>query len=125
LHAKVRLAATAVAVAANPIQLGPASTAWLAVAAAVRAAMGVAVVVDLAEAMAVVVVVVAAEVAVATAAAMVVVTVVVADLSDADQAFISNSLACDRLWPGHRTSCRGCAVHGAWSPCPAFWRATF
>jgi positive regulator of sigma E activity len=122
LHAKVRLAATAVAVAANPIQLGPASTAWLAVAAAVRAAMGVAVVVDLAEAMAVVV---AAEVAVATAAAMVVATVVVADLSDADQVFISNSLACDRLWPGHRTSCRGCAVHGAWSPCPAFWRATF
>jgi positive regulator of sigma E activity len=122
LLAKVRLAATAVAVAANPIQLGPASTAWLAVAAAVRAAMGVAVVVDLAEAMAVVV---AAEVAVATAAAMVVATVVVADLSDADQAFISNSLACDRLWPGHRTSCRGCAVHGAWSPCPAFWRATF
>ena len=48
--------------------------------------MGV-VVVDLAEAMAVVV---AAEVAVATAAAMVVATVVVADLSDADQAFISN-----------------------------------
>ena len=122
MHAKVRLAATAVAVAANPIQLGPASTAWLAVAAAVRAAMEVAVVVDLAEAMAVVV---AAEVAVATAAAMVVVTVVVADLSDADQAFISNSLACDRLWPGHRTSCRSCAVHGAWSPCPAFWRATF
>ena len=94
MHVKVRLAATAVAVAANPTQLVPASTAWLAVAAAVRAVMVVAVVVDLVEAMAVAV---AAEVvAVATVAAM-----AVADLSVADQKSISNSPACDRQWPGH------------------------
>jgi hypothetical protein len=118
LHVKARLAATAVAVAvvANPIQLVPASTAWLAVAAAVRAAMVVAVVVDLAVAVA------AAEVVVAVATVAVMAAV---DLSVADQKSISNSLACDRQWPGHRTSCRDCAVHGAWSPCRAFWRATF
>ena len=74
MHVKVHLAATAVAVAVNPIQLAPASTAWLAVGAAVRAVMAAAVV-DLAAAM-----VVAAEVvAVATVAAM-----AVADLSVAD-----------------------------------------
>ena len=39
MHVKVHLVATAVAVAVNPIQLAPASTAWLEVAAAVRAAM--------------------------------------------------------------------------------------
>jgi hypothetical protein len=119
LHVKARHVATAVAVAANPIQLAPASTVWLAVAAAVHAVMvAAAVVVDLAAAM-----VVAAEVvvvAVATVAAM-----AAADLSVADQKPISNSPACDRQWLGHRTSCRGCAVHGAWSPCRAFWRATF
>jgi hypothetical protein len=74
LHVKVRLAATAVAVAVNPIQLAPASTAWLAVGAAVRAVMAAAAV-DLAAAM-----VVAAEVvAVATVAVM-----AAADLSVAD-----------------------------------------
>ena len=74
MHVKVRLAATAVAVAVNPIQLAPASTAWLAVGAAVRAVMAAAVV-DLAAAM-----VVAAEVvAVATVAVM-----AAADLSVAD-----------------------------------------
>jgi hypothetical protein len=126
LHVKARLVATAVAVAvvANPIQLVPASTVWLAVAVAVRAVMvaaavvAVVVVVDLAEAMAEAV---AAEVvAVAT-----VVATAAAGLSVADQKPISNSPACDRQWLGHRTSCRGCAVHGAWSPCRAFWRATF
>lgn len=74
MHVKVRLAATAVAVAVNPIQLAPASTAWLAVGAAVRAVMAAAAV-DLAAAM-----VVAAEVvAVATVAVM-----AAADLSVAD-----------------------------------------
>ena len=75
MHVKVRLAATAVAVAVNPIQLAPASTAWLAVGAAVRAVMAAVVVVDLAVAM-----VVAAEVvAVATVA-----VTAAADLSVAD-----------------------------------------
>ena len=74
MHVKVRLAATAEAVAVNPIQLAPASTAWLAVGAAVRAVMAAAAV-DLAAAM-----VVAAEVvAVATVAVM-----AAADLSVAD-----------------------------------------
>ena len=74
MHVKVRLAVTAAAVAVNPIQLAPASTAWLAVGAAVRAVMAAAAV-DLAAAM-----VVAAEVvAVATVAAM-----AAADLSVAD-----------------------------------------
>jgi hypothetical protein len=123
LHVKVRLAATAVAVAVNPIQLAPALTAWLAVAAVVRAVMVVAEAVDLAAAT--VVAVVAEAVAVVVATAVVTAAVAVAARSVADQRFISNSLACDRQWPDHRTSCRGCAVHGAWSPCPAFWRATF
>ena len=70
MHVKVRLAATAEAVAVNPIQLAPASTAWLAVAAAVRAVM-VEAVADLAAA--------AEVVAVATVAAM-----AAADLSVAD-----------------------------------------
>jgi hypothetical protein len=48
-------------------------------------------------------------VAVATVAAM-----AAADLSVADQTSISNSPACDRQRPGHRTSCRDCAVLGAW-----------
>jgi hypothetical protein len=121
LRVKAHLAATAVAVAVNPIQLAPALTAWLAVAAVVRAVMVVAEAVDLAAAT--VVAVVAEAVVVATA--VVTAAVAVAARSVADQRFISNSLACDRQWPDHRTSCRGCAVHGAWSPCPAFWRATF
>ena len=83
--------------------------------------MVVAEAVDLAAATVVAVVAEAVAVVVATA----VVTAAVAARSVADQRFISNSLACDRQWPDHRTSCRGCAVHGAWSPCPAFWRATF
>jgi hypothetical protein len=87
-------------VAVNPIQLVPASTAWLAVAAAVRAVM-VEAVADLAAA--------AEVVAVATVAAM-----AAADLSVADQTSISNSPACDRQRPGHGTSCRDCAVLGAW-----------
>jgi hypothetical protein len=123
LRVKAHLAATAVAVAVNPIQLAPALTAWLAVAAVVRAVMVVAEAVDLAAAT--VVAVVAEAVAVAVVVATAVVTAAVAARSVADQRFISNSLACDRQWPDHRTSCRGCAVHGAWSPCPAFWRATF
>jgi hypothetical protein len=123
LRAKAHLAATAVAVAVNPIQLAPALTAWLAVAAVVRAVMVVAEAVDLAAAT--VVAVVAEAVAVVVATAVVTAAVAVAARSVADQRFISNSLACDRQWPDHRTSCRGCAVHGAWSPCPAFWRATF
>jgi hypothetical protein len=121
LRAKAHLAATAAAVAVNPIQLAPALTAWLAVAAVVLAVMVVAEAVDLAAATVVAVVAEAVAVVVATA----VVTAAVAARSVADQRFISNSLACDRQWPDHRTSCRGCAVHGAWSPCPAFWRATF
>jgi hypothetical protein len=76
LHVKARHVATAVAVAANPIQLAPASTVWLAVAEAVRAVM-VAVVVDLAAAMVVAAEVVA--VAVATVAAMAAVDLSVAD----------------------------------------------
>jgi hypothetical protein len=123
LRAKAHLAATAVAVAVNPIQLAPALTAWLAVAAVVRAVMVVAEAVDLAAAT--LVAVVAEAVAVVVATAVVTAAVAVAARSVADQRFISNSLACDRQWPDHRTSCRGCAVHGAWSPCPAFWRATF
>jgi hypothetical protein len=123
LRVKAHLAATAVAVAVNPIQLAPALTAWLAVAAVVRAVMVVAEAVDLAAAT--VVAVVAEAVAVVVATAVVTAAVAVAARSVADQRFISNSLACDRQWPDHRTSCRGCAVHGAWSPCPAFWRATF
>ena len=67
MHVKVRLAATAVAVAVNPIQLAPASTAWLAVGAAVHAVMAAAVV-DLAAAMVVAAEVVAVAVAVATVA---------------------------------------------------------
>jgi hypothetical protein len=127
LRVKAHLAATAVAVAVNPIQLAPALTAWLAVAAVVLAVMVVAEAVDLAAATVVAVVAEAVAVVVATAVATAVVTaaVAVAARSVADQRFISNSLACDRQWPDHRTSCRGCAVHGAWSPCPAFWRATF
>ena len=78
MHVKVRLAATAVAVAVNPIQLAPASTAWLAVGAAVRAVMVAAVVVvDLAAAMVVAAEVVA--VAVATVAAMAAAGLSVAD----------------------------------------------
>ena len=76
MHVKARHVATVVAVVVNPIQLGPALTAWLAVAAAVRAVMAAAVVVDLAAAM---VGVVAEVVAVATVAAM-----AAADLSVAD-----------------------------------------
>jgi len=76
LHVKARHVATAVAVAANPIQLAPASTAWLAVGAAVRAVMAAAVV-DLAAAMVVAAEVVA--VAVATVAAMAAVDLSVAD----------------------------------------------
>ena len=76
MHVKVRLAATAAAVAVNPIQLAPASTAWLAVGAAVRAVMAAAVV-DLAAAMVVAAEVVA--VAVATVAAMAAVDLSVAD----------------------------------------------
>ncbi len=72
---KARHVETAVVVAANPIQLGPASTAWLAVAAAVRAITVVAAVGDLAAAM-----VVAAEVvAVATVAVMAAANLSVAD----------------------------------------------
>jgi hypothetical protein len=111
LRAKAHLAATAVAVAVNPIQLAPALTAWLAVAAVVRAVMVVAEAVDLAAAT--VVAVVAEAVAVVVATAVVTAAVAVAARSVADQRFISNSLACDRQWPDHRTSCRGCAVHGA------------
>ena len=76
MHVKVRLAATAVAVAVNPIQLAPASTAWLAVGAAVRAVMAAAVV-DLAAAMVVAAEVVA--VAVATVAAMAAADLLVVD----------------------------------------------
>jgi hypothetical protein len=123
LRVKAHLAATAVAVAVNPIQLAPALTAWLAVAEVARAVMVVAEAVDLAAAT--VVAVVAEAVAVVVATAVVTAAAAVAARSVADQRFISNSLACDRQWPDHRTSCRGCAVHGAWSPCPAFWRATF
>ena len=80
MHVKVRLAATAVAVAVNPIQLAPASTAWLAVGAAVRAVMAAAAV-DLAAAMVVAaeVVAVAVAVAVATVAAMAAADLLVAD----------------------------------------------
>ena len=79
MHVKVRLAATAEAVAVNPIQLAPASTAWLAVGAAVRAVMAAAVV-DLAAAMVVAAEVVAVgAVAVATVAAMAAVDLSVAD----------------------------------------------
>ena len=74
MHVKARHVETAVVVA-NPIQLAPASTVWLAVAEAVHAAMVAVVVVDLAAAM-----VVAAEVvAVATVAAMAAVDLSVAD----------------------------------------------
>ena len=78
MHVKVRLAATAVAVAANPIQLVPASTAWLAVGAAVRAVMAAAVV-DLAAAM-----VVAAEVVAVATVAVMAAAMAAADLSVAD-----------------------------------------
>jgi len=78
LHVKARHVATAVAVAANPIQLAPASTVWLEVAAAVRAVM-VAVVVDLAAAMVVAAEVEAVVVAVATVAAMAAAGLSVAD----------------------------------------------
>ena len=70
MRAKAHLAATTAGVAVNPIQLVPASTAWLAVAAAVRAVMVVAVA-DLAAA--------AEVVAVATVAVM-----AAADLSVVD-----------------------------------------
>jgi hypothetical protein len=78
LHVKVRLAATAEAVAVNPIQLAPASTAWLAVGAAVRAVMAAAVV-DLAAAM-----VVAAEVVAVATVAVMAAAMAAADLSVAD-----------------------------------------
>ena len=79
MHVKARHVATAVAVAANPIQLAPASTAWLAVGAAVRAVMAAAAV-DLAAAMVVAAEVVAVgAVAVATVAAMAAVDLSVAD----------------------------------------------
>ena len=78
MHVKVRLAATAAAVAVNPIQLAPASTAWLAVGAAVRAVMAAAVV-DLAAAM-----VVAAEVVAVATVAVMAAAMAAADLSVAD-----------------------------------------
>jgi hypothetical protein len=78
LHVKVRLAATAAAVAVNPIQLAPASTAWLAVGAAVRAVMAAAAV-DLAAAM-----VVAAEVVAVATVAVMAAAMAAADLSVAD-----------------------------------------
>ena len=78
MHVKVRLAATAVAVAVNPIQLAPASTAWLAVGAAVRAVMAAAAV-DLAAAM-----VVAAEVVAVATVAVMAAAMAAADLSVAD-----------------------------------------
>ena len=78
MHVKVRLAATAAAVAVNPIQLAPASTAWLAVDAAVRAVMAAAVV-DLAAAM-----VVAAEVVAVATVAVMAAAMAAADLSVAD-----------------------------------------
>ena len=83
MRVKAHLAATAVAVAVNPIQLAPALTAWLAVAEVARAVMVVAEAVDLAAAT---VVAVAEAVAVATAA----VTAAAAARSVADQRFISN-----------------------------------
>ena len=78
MHVKVRLAATAAAVAVNPIQHAPASTAWLAVGAAVRAVMAAAVV-DLAAAM-----VVAAEVVAVATVAVMAAAMAAADLSVAD-----------------------------------------
>ena len=78
MHVKARHVATAVAVAANPIQLAPASTAWLAVGAAVRAVMAAAVG-DLAAAM-----VVAAEVVAVATVAVMAAAMAAADLSVAD-----------------------------------------
>ena len=69
MHVKARHVATAVAVVVNPIQLAPASTAWLAVGAAVRAVMAAAAVVDLAVAMVVAAEVVAVATVAVTAAA--------------------------------------------------------
>ena len=88
MRAKAHLAATAVAVAVNPIQLAPALTAWLAVAEVARAVMVVAEAVDLAVATVAVAEAVAVAVVVATAA--VTAAEVVAARSVADQAFISN-----------------------------------
>ena len=86
MRVKAHLAATAVAVAVNPIQLAPALTAWLAVAEVARVVMVVAEAVDLAAAT--VVAVVAEAVVVATA--VVTAAAVVAARSVADQRFISN-----------------------------------
>ena len=118
MHAKVRHVATAVVVAVSLTPLAPALTAWLAVAVAVHAAMAVAAVAE--DLVAEVVVAAAAAVAAAMAAAMVAVV-----RSAADQTAISNWHVGDRQCADHRTSCPGCEAHGAWLPCPAFWRATF
>ena len=78
MRAKAHLAATTAGGAVNPIQLVPASTAWLAVDAAVRAVMAAAVV-DLAAAM-----VVAAEVVAVATVAVMAAAMAAADLSVAD-----------------------------------------
>ena len=120
---KVHPVATAAAAAVNLIQHAPASTAWRAVAVVVLAVM-VAVVVDLV-AVAVAVVAVAAAVVVALAAAVVVAMVVAVAVRSAANQHINNLPFDGRQWPDHRTSSLYFVTRGVWSPCPAFWCATF
>ena len=95
MHVKVHPVATAAAVAVNLIQHAPASTAWLAVAVAVHAAMVAVAVVDLVAAA-------AAEV-VAQAAAVVAMAVAVAAVAvrSAANQHINNLPFDGRQWPDH------------------------
>jgi hypothetical protein len=119
LLVKVHPVATAAAVAVNLIPHAPASTAWRAVAVVVLAVM-VAVVVDL-----VAVVAVAAAVVVALAAAVVVAMVAAVAVHSAANQHINNLPFDGRQWPDHLTSSLYFVTRGVWSPCPAFWCATF
>ena len=67
-----------------------------------------------------------AAVAVAALAAVAGMAAAVVARSDADQQdSVSSWPFGDRQWPGHRISFQCFAIGGAWSPCPAFWCATF
>jgi hypothetical protein len=87
LRVKAHLAATTVVAVVNPIQLAPASTAWLVVGAVVHAVTVVAVVV------AAMVVAVAAAVALAVVVDMAAVAVAVAVRSAADRLYFVPALA--------------------------------
>jgi hypothetical protein len=92
--------------------------------AVVVLAVMVAVVVDLVAVVAVAAVVVALAAAVVAMVAAAAVAVAVAVHSAANQ-HINNLPFDGRQWPDHRTSSLYFVTRGVWSPCPAFWCATF